>query len=65
MTSSLLDLLQLDILARDNAAELFVGRRPQVFGEQLAYVREVTAGQFLAVIFGRQNRRETIRELSG
>jgi uncharacterized protein YbjT (DUF2867 family) len=65
VTTALLDLLELDILARDNAAELLLGRRPRVFGEQLAYIREVTAGQFLAIIFGRQNRREKIRELSG
>ncbi len=65
VTTALLDLLELDVLAQDNAAELLLGRRARVFGEQLAYLREVTAGQFLAIIFGRQNRRDTIRELSG
>jgi uncharacterized protein YbjT (DUF2867 family) len=65
VTTALLDLLELDILAQHNAAEWLLGRRPRVFGEQLAYIREVTAGQFLGIIFGRQNRRDQIRELSG
>lgn len=62
VTLALLDLLELDILASENAAELLLGRRPRVFGEQLAYVRDVTARQFLAIVFGRQNRRDAIRE---
>jgi len=65
VTTALLDLLELDILAKDNAAELLLGRRPRVFGEHLAYLREVTAGQFLGIIFGRQNRRDKIGQLSG
>ncbi len=64
VTTALLDLLDLDILARENGAELLLGRRPRVFGEQLDYVRELTARQFLAIVLGRQNRREEIRELS-
>lgn len=57
VTSALLDLLELDILAGENASELFLGRRPLKFEENLDYIRDVTAGLFLGVITGRLDRR--------
>lgn len=57
VTPALLELLELDIVAKDNAAKLFLGRRPLKFAENLDYVRQVTAGRFLAIIFGRRDRR--------
>ncbi len=57
VTPALLDLLELDLLARDNATEMLLDRPARVLAENLDYVREVTAGQFLSIVFGRRDRR--------
>jgi len=57
VTTSLMDLLELDILTRDNAAAHLLGRPPRKLAENLAYARQITARQFLSVTFGRQDRR--------
>jgi NADH dehydrogenase len=62
VTTALLDLLELDILARENGARMLLGRRPLRFVENLAHVRQVTARRFLAIIFGRQDRRDILGE---
>ena len=59
---ALLDLLELDILAKENGARMLLGRRPLRFAENLAHVRQVTAIRFLAIISGRQDRREVLDE---
>ncbi len=58
VTTALLDLLELDILAKENASSKLLGRSPLRFGENLGHLEGVTAGRFLAIIFGRQDRRE-------
>jgi NADH dehydrogenase len=58
VTTALLDLLELDILAKENASETLIGRPPLRFAENLDHLHQVTAGRFLAIIFGRQDRRE-------
>ena len=65
VTSALLDLLELDLLAKENATELLAGRRPRRFTETLDHLPQVTAGRFLAIIFGRQDRREAGVEIRG
>jgi hypothetical protein len=57
ITTALLGLLDLDLLARDNALEMFLGRRPLEFAENLGYLDEFGAGDFLAIILGRKDRR--------
>jgi uncharacterized protein YbjT (DUF2867 family) len=57
VTPGLLDLLALDILAQVNAAGMLLGRQPLKFGENMAYATEVKAGGFLAITFGRRDRR--------
>jgi NADH dehydrogenase len=57
VTSALLDLLELDIQAQKNASAYFLGRRPLCFKDNLDYVRDVMAGKFLGIIFGRLDRR--------
>ncbi|MBN1316196.1 MAG: hypothetical protein JXA42_12030, partial [Anaerolineales bacterium] len=57
VTSALLDLLELDIQARENASHFFLGRRPRRFKDNLDYIRDVTAGMFLGIIMGRLDRR--------
>ena len=65
VTAALLDLLALDILAKENATELLTGGRPLRFTENLTHIRHVTAGRFLAIIFGRQDRREGMEGAEG
>jgi uncharacterized protein YbjT (DUF2867 family) len=57
ITTALLGLLDLDLLARDNALEMLLGRRPLEFAENLDYLDEFGAGDFLAIILGRKDRR--------
>lgn len=57
ITTSLLDLLGLDMLARDNALEMLLGRPPLRFGENLDYLGEFKAGNFLAIMLGQKDRR--------
>ena len=63
VTSALLSLLELDILTHHNALRSLLSGPPQVFAENLAYVREVTAGRFLNIVLGRSNRRAEIGTL--
>lgn len=60
VTRALLDLLELDIRARNNAIEMLVGRPPLRFAENIAYARDVTAGDFLRIMFGRMGRGEQV-----
>jgi NADH dehydrogenase len=57
VTPGLLDLLELDIRARDDATAMLLGHEPSRFAESLDYAREVTAGRFISTTLGRQNRR--------
>ncbi len=57
VTASLLDLLELDLLAQPNAAPWLLGRSPRVFGEQIEYARDMSAGRFLSITLGRRDRR--------
>lgn len=57
VTSSLLDLLELDILAEENGCSTLLGREPRRFHEGLAYANEVTAARFLSITLGRRDRR--------
>lgn len=65
VTRALLDLLELDILARDNAIEMLLGRPPRRFAENIAYTRDVTAGVFLRSMFGRKGPREKTPDAGG
>jgi hypothetical protein len=58
ITTALLDLLGLDLLARDNALEMLLGRPPLRFIENLDHLDAFRGGDFLAIILGRQDRRE-------
>ena len=57
ITTALLDLLGIDLLARDNALEMLLRRPPLQFAEHLGYLDEFKAGDFLAIILGRKDRR--------
>lgn len=57
ITTSLMDLLEFDILTRENATEALLGRPPRVLAENLDFARHITAGQFLSTTFGRRDRR--------
>jgi nucleoside-diphosphate-sugar epimerase len=57
ITTALLDLLGLDLLARDNALEGLLGRPPLRFTENLSHLDTFTGGDFLAIILGKKDRR--------
>lgn len=57
ITTALLDLLGLDLLARDNALERLLGRSSLRFAENLDHLDTFTGGDFLAIILGRKDRR--------
>jgi uncharacterized protein YbjT (DUF2867 family) len=57
ITTALLDLLGLDLLARDNALEMLLGQPPLRFTENLGHLDTFTGGDFLAIILGKKDRR--------
>lgn len=57
ITTALLDLLGLDLLARDNALETLLGRQPLRFSENLGHLTEFTGADFLAIMLGKKDRR--------
>jgi uncharacterized protein YbjT (DUF2867 family) len=57
ITTALLDLLGLDLLARDNALETLLGREPLRFTENLGHLAEFTGADFLAIMLGKKDRR--------
>jgi NADH dehydrogenase len=57
ITTALLELLGLDMLARDNALEMLLGRPPLRFVENLDYLTGFTAGDFAAIMLGQRDRR--------
>lgn len=64
VTASLLDLLELDVLANGQACERLLGRAPRPFGENIDFARQVTAGRFLSITLGRRDRRAEAVERS-
>jgi NADH dehydrogenase len=57
ITTALLDLLGLDMVARDNALEMLLGRPPMSFSENLDYLEDYKGTDFLAILLGRKDRR--------
>jgi uncharacterized protein YbjT (DUF2867 family) len=63
ITTALLDLLGLDMVARDHALEMLLKRPPLKFSENLDYLDEFKAGDFLAIMLGHKDRRgDAVRE---
>jgi NADH dehydrogenase len=57
ITTALLDLLGLDMVARDNALEMMLDRPPMGFSENLDYLEDYRGTDFLAILLGRKDRR--------
>jgi nucleoside-diphosphate-sugar epimerase len=64
ITTALLDLLGLDLLAHDNALEMLLGRPPLRFTENLDHLDTFTGGDFLAIILGQKDRRGEAVEMA-